>query len=612
MIFSLLSLCSLAYATKLLDRNLVYRSPFQDLPEFSRDTNAIHTRFIRHAKRQIGDATVFDDEHYPTFYGSDFSNSPFIWTGGVTFTHSVASGDPLGDSVLLWTRAVPTSVVDGSAPVPDQSVPVCVTYKVFDSPSFYGDPVSSGEAFTSYDVDFTVKVEATGLNPDTKYWYFFADCTKSASTSPVGVTRTISKPDTPASLVNGGKNLSIAVFSCSRYQDGYFNAYGFAAHNTSADIFIHLGDYIYESLGNGAPIGRAVLGRELATIFDYRQRLAQYRTDASLQFAHQNAPWITVWDDHEVADNSWKAGTADSNDTTAGCSFSPSGACFTDRKLAAVRAYHEWMPIRQVDVDDKFRIWRNFQIGKLLDLTMLDTRNYDRDLTDVYYNTDYVNTISSFPNRSMMGLAQENWFFDTLSASKERGAHWRVIGQQVVFSQLDVNGTFDLDAWDGYRASRTRVLDHIEQNKIDNTIILSGDSHANWASDLAHPNDTTNYDPVTGKGALGVEFAGTAVTSTSSFGAGIAPAAADAKSRVLVANNTDLQWSEGSYRGFFLLNISPSTLSATYFAMNNISNPNLDGFASAHFVVEKGANKLSRPVAGGSVKAGVLKSSGTG
>jgi alkaline phosphatase D len=122
---------------------------------------------------------------------------------------------------------------------------------------------------------------------------------------------------------------------------------------------------------------------------------------------------------------------------------------------------------------------------------MLDTRNYDRDLTDVYYNTDYVNTISSFPNRSMMGLAQENWFFDTLSASKERGAHWRVIGQQVVFSQLDVNGTFDLDAWDGYRASRTRVLDHIEQNKIDNTIILSGDSHANWASDLAHPNDTT-------------------------------------------------------------------------------------------------------------------------
>lgn len=612
MIFSLLSLCSLAYATKLLDHNLVYRSPFHDLPEFSRDTKGIHERFVGHAKRQLGDATVFNDEHYPTFYGSDFSNSPFIWTGGVTFTHAVASGDPLDDSVLLWTRAVPTSVVGGSTPVPDQSVPVCVTYKVFTSPSLSGKPVSTGEAFTSYDVDFTVKVEATGLSPDTKYWYLFADCAKSTSTSPVGVTRTISRPDTPASEVNGGKNLSIAVFSCSRYQDGYFNAYGFAAHNTSVDLFIHLGDYIYESLGNGAPIGRGVLGRELATIHDYRQRLAQYRTDASLLFAHQNAPWITVWDDHEVSDNSWKAGTADSNDTAAGCSFSPSGACFTDRKLAAVRAYHEWMPIRQVDVDDKLRIWRNFQIGKLLDLTMLDTRNYDRDLTDVYYNTEFVNTISSFPNRSMMGLTQENWFFNTLSTSKKRGAVWRVIGQQVVFSQLESQGTFDLDAWDGYRASRARVLNHIEQNKIDNTIILSGDSHANWVSDLAHPNDTTNYDPVTGKGALGVEFAGTAVTSTSPFGAGVAPAAADAISRVLVANNTDLQWSEGSFRGFFLLTVSPSTLTATYYAMNNISNPNLDGFASAHFVVEEGANKLSRPVAGGSVKAGVLKSNVTG
>ncbi|KAI0273709.1 PhoD-like phosphatase-domain-containing protein [Gloeopeniophorella convolvens] len=605
----LLALCSVAYATKLLDRNLVYRSPFHDLPEFSRDTGEIHARHVGHAKRQMGDATVFTDEHYPTFYGADFSNSPFVWTGGLTFTHSVASGDPFDDSVLLWTRAVPTSVADSTTPVPDQSVPVCVSFKVFTSSALSGHPVSSGEAFTSYDVDFTVKVEATGLKPDTKYWYFFADCTNSSSTSPTGVTRTLSSPDTPANKVNGGKNLSIAVFSCSQYQAGYFNAYGFAAHNTTADLFVHLGDYIYESLGNGAKIGRAVLGRELATIFDYRQRLAQYRTDASLQFAHQNAPWIT--DDHEVADNSWKAGTADSNDTSTGCSFSPSKACFTDRKLAAVRAYHEWMPIRQVDADDKLRIWRNFQIGKLLDLTMLDTRQYDRDLTDVYYNTEFVNTISSFANRSLMGFPQEKWFFDALSESKERGAVWRIVGQQIVFTQLNESGVYDLDAWDGYRAARMRVLDHIQQNKIDNTVILSGDSHANWVSDLAHPNDTTNYDPVTGKGGLGVEFAGTAVTSGSSFGTGITPDAADVISQGLVAANTDLQWSEGSYRGFFLLNVSPSTLTATYYAMNNISNPNLDGFASAQFVVQSGANKLSRPVAGGSVKAGVLKSTVT-
>ncbi|PSR94096.1 hypothetical protein PHLCEN_2v4524 [Hermanssonia centrifuga] len=191
----------------------------------------------------------------------------------------------------------------------------------------------------------------------------------------------------------------------------------------------------------------------------------------------------------KVADQSWKAGTADSNDTLVGCSFSASGACFTDRKLAGVRAYHEWMPIRQVDVDDKLRIWRNFQIGKLL------------------------------------------------------------------------------DAWDGYRANRNRILDHLYNNEISNTVILSGDSHANWVSDLA-------------------------LTSTSSFGSGILPLQANAKSQTYLTDklNADLQWSEGSFRGFFTLTIEPHQVNATYWAMQNIS-----------------ANKLSRPVAGGKVAAGVLK-----
>ncbi|KAF7796682.1 hypothetical protein EIP86_007865 [Pleurotus ostreatoroseus] len=366
-----------AQATELFDRNLAYRSPFAGYSEFSHDTGAIQARHVAFTKRQIESSTGFEDEHYPTFYGGDFSNSPFIWNGGINFTHSVASGDPFDDSVLLWTRAVP---ING---VPDQDVPVCVSFKIFSNSKLTGKPLDSGEGFTTYDVDFTVKFEATNLKPDTKYWYQFADCTNAKIVSPVGATRTLSAPNTPANEVNGGKPLTLAVFSCSRYQDGYFNAYGVAAHNTSADVFVHLGDYIYESLGNGAKIGRAVLGRELATIHDYRQRLNQYRTDVSLIAAHETAPWITVWvrvflskDDHEVADQSWKAGTADSNDSTTGCSFSPSGACFTDRKLAGVRAYHEWMPIRQVTVDDKLRIWRNFQIGKLLDLTMLDTSEF--------------------------------------------------------------------------------------------------------------------------------------------------------------------------------------------------------------------------------------------
>ncbi|KAJ7940710.1 PhoD-like phosphatase-domain-containing protein [Mycena leptocephala] len=516
----------------------------------------------------------------------------------------VASGDPLDTSVLIWTRAFPLGAG------PDQSVPVCVSYKIFTSPAL-GKHIDSAEAFTSWDVDFTVKFEVSNLKPDTQYFYVFSDCTNPSTLSPVGRTRTLPSPNTPAALVNGGKPLTLAVFSCSQFQTGWFNAYGVAAHNTSAEIFVHLGDYIYENVDNALPIGRDVMGRELATIHDFRQRYGQYRTDASLLSAHLNAPWITVWDDHEVADNTWKAGSSDSNDTSAGCAFSPSGACFTDRKLAAVRAYHEWLPVRQVSMFDQLRIWRNFQIGKLLDLTMLDTRQYDRDVTELSYNK-VVASLATFENRSIMGAAQEKWFQETLTQSQERGAVWRIVGQQVVFTQLTLSGAFvDLDDWDGYRANRQRVLDHLYRNKIKNTIILSGDSHANWVSDLAHPNDTTTYNPLTGEGAIGVEFAGTAVTSPSSFGTGISPAAANPVSQAFVASNPDLQWSEGSFRGFFTLTINSKEVNATYYAMRDLTTPNLDSFVSAVFTVKAGQNKLARPVAGGAVAAGALKSNGT-
>ncbi|KAF9452394.1 alkaline phosphatase [Macrolepiota fuliginosa MF-IS2] len=482
-----------------LDKNLAFRSPFFDEPQFAHDTAAISRRNTQPARRDTVDAAQFKDEPYPGFFTSDFSNAISIWSSGVNFTHSVASGDPFDTSIILWTRAEPLPTSSGQ--LPDQSVPVCVSFKIGTTQDL-GSPVDSGEAFTTYDIDFTVKVEATGLKPDTKYFFQFVDCTNPTIASPVGMTRTVASINTPAEQVNGGKPLTLAVFSCSQFQAGWFNAYGFAAHNTTADIFVHLGDYIYETPGNGAHIGRAVLGRELATIHDYRQRLGQYRTDPDLQFAHQSAPWITVWVCHIIANNGWKAGTSDSNDSTAGCTFSPSGACFTDRKLAGVRAYHEWMPIRQVDAGDQLRIWRNFQIGKLVDLSMLDTRNYNRDLTDLGYNHArkhpssspcvVVVSLADESRRSLMGANQEKWLMDTLDQSKSRGAVWRVLGQQIVFTQLIQEGSIDFDAWDGYRENRNRILDHLYNNKIDNTIVLSGDSHANWVSDLARKYTRSN------------------------------------------------------------------------------------------------------------------------
>ncbi|EJD45874.1 hypothetical protein AURDEDRAFT_184531 [Auricularia subglabra TFB-10046 SS5] len=606
----LLLLVAVALALGVADanpyiRNIAYQSPFEAQPDLGYDLDSIHRR--RNFRRQVVDANPFRDQHYVLYSGGDFSNAPFIWAGGVNFTHSVASGDPFSTSVLLWTRAAPAG--DG---VPDMSVPICVSFAVWDNADQAGHPVDSGEAFTSLDVDWTLKVEASGLRPDTRYWYQFADCTDPGTKSPLGRTRTFADPRTPARRVNGGAPLKLAVFSCSNYPFGFFNAYRVARETVGADAFIHLGDYMYENkdTNTGHPIGRILSDRELATITDYRTRLALYRTDGALVAAHAAAPWITVWDDHEVANNGWKAGTSDSNDSvaTGGCAFSPSGTCFTDRKLVAVRAYHEWMPIRQVAADDKLRIWRNFQFGKLLDLTMLDTRNYDRDVTDDGWNRALVASVADKPQRSIMGANQEQWFMQTLSTSKKRGAVWRIVGQQVVFSQLLQGSSFNLDAWDGYKANRQRILEHIHDEKIDNVVVLAGDSHANWVSDLAFPNDTTTYDPRTGAGALGVEFAGTAVTSSSSFGRNIAPADADVMSAKLVAANPELQWSEGSYRGFFVLSVAADSLNATYYALRDIQTENTDAFASANFTVLPGANRLHRPVAGGHVDAGVLKS----
>ncbi|XP_006457006.1 hypothetical protein AGABI2DRAFT_154430 [Agaricus bisporus var. bisporus H97] len=581
------SLVAGTYATfNHFDKNLVFRSPFLNEPQsavlifaqFGHDIEALSRRSAEFSRRDTVKASPFKDEPYPGFYSSDFSNAASVWSSGVNFTHSGISlfsrnqGDPLDSSIILWTRAEP--LPDSNGQLPPANVPVCVSFKIATSDDFR-HPVDTGDVFTTYDVDFTVKVEATRLRADTKYFYQFADCTNAKTVSPTGATRTLSSPNTPAKKVNGGKPLSLAVFSCSDFGAGHFNAYGYAARNVTPDVFVHLGDYMYESAGKGANIGRLVLGRVLATIHDYRGRFSQYRQDPDLQFAHQMYPWIAVWwDDHEIANNAWKAGTSASNDSAAGCTFSPSGACFTDRKMAGTRAYHEWMPIRQVDAGDQLRIWRNFQIGKLLDLTMLDT---------------LVSSLIDDADRSIMGHKQEQCtpyyprLSDTLSHSKSRGAIWRIVGQQVVFTQ---------DAWDSYRANRNRILDQLYKERIDNAVILSGDSHANWVSDLA---------------PVGVEFAGTGVTSTSgSFVPGTVQSAANV-SAGFVGENIDLQWSEGFFRGFFSLDVTPEHLSATYYSMRNVTFRNSDGFVSAKFSVKAGDNHLTRPVADGKVLSGALK-----
>ncbi len=186
--------------------------------------------------------------------------------------------------------------------------------------------------------------------------------------------------------------------------------------------------------------------REIVTLYDYRTRIAQYRADPDLSLAHQNFPWIPVWDDHEVANNGYRDGFSNMNNTEE--SFVEYGGVSVDqRKMNAVRAYFEYQPIRQVAMDDNLRIWRNFKLGKMVDLIMLDTRNYDRSITTLDWNDQYIYEISDDAGRSLMGGRQENWFYNSLIESANRGAVWRIIGSQIVFSRINTTswyGSFEV------------------------------------------------------------------------------------------------------------------------------------------------------------------------
>ncbi|KAJ3247029.1 hypothetical protein HK104_007828 [Borealophlyctis nickersoniae] len=250
----------------------------------------------------------------------------------------------------------------------------------------------------------------------------------------------------------------MAVMSCSNYPYGFFHAYRNVAERKELSVVVHLGDYIYEygegTYGNGTEINRIPNPPTvLATLSDYRARHAQYKTDADLQLAHAAHAFITVWDDHEFFDNSDGTRKLD------------------ERVKNGIRAYFEYLPIRQEGMDSTGRIYRDFRFGKLMDLFMLDTRIIGRDATDKYLPWEVLN-----PKRQMLGLDQEAWLFSNLKASKARQTKWRVIGQQIIFSQIQLLGLpINYDSWDGYPFARKRVTDFIDKNNIEDVVILSGE-----------------------------------------------------------------------------------------------------------------------------------------
>ncbi|WP_143218884.1 alkaline phosphatase D family protein [Actinokineospora bangkokensis] len=421
--------------------------------------------------------------------------------GPAQFAHGVASGDPLPGGVLLWTRVTPTpEATPGSGVGPE----VDVRWEVATDAAFTA-VVAAGTARTGPAADHTVKVDVRGLAPATAYHYRFS---LDGATSAVGRTRTA-----PAADAAVGR-LRLGLVSCSNWQAGYFSSYRHLAARADLDGVLHVGDYLYEYRA-GSYTARGVTIRphepanEVVTLADYRRRHAQYKTDPDLRALHAAQPWFITWDDHEYANDTWSGGAENHQPDTEG----DWGA----RKAAARQAYFEWMPVRQGPGGE---IYRRFRWGRLAELSMLDLRSY-RSLQTTPSSGDPAD-----PARTITGDPQMAWLKSGLSGTD---AQWKLVGNSVMITPISVgnlearfleavgeliglpvgNVAANSDAWDGYTADRQELLGHLRDNKVKNTVFLTGDIHSSWAADV--PVDRSSY--WWNGNSAAVEFVGTSVTS---------------------------------------------------------------------------------------------------
>jgi alkaline phosphatase D len=468
------------------------------------------------------------------------------------FSHGVASGDPLADAVVLWTRLTP----DGGGPLD-------VFWEVARDDAF-ADRVGAGWTTTDAERDFTVKLDATRLAAASTYFYRFRALGRS---SPIGRTRTA-----PIGPVD---RLRFGVVSCQRYPDGYFHAYRRLAQRPEIDAILHLGDYIYED-GFPGRVRAHEPAREILSLDDYRRRYAQYRSDPDLQEAHRLFPFVTVWDDHETANNAWRDGSPSHDEATEGS--------WQERKLRAQRVYSEWMPIRFSAGEPLFRL---LGFGELADVIMLDTRIWGRDRqADGFGDVDTIRD----PERSILGFDQEQWLADQLHASTAR---WKLLGQQVILSPWRLGGAplaegggtiANEDGWDGYQPSRTRLLDTVRQSGIRNVVVLTGDVHSSWAMDVTDdPNEPAAYDPESGRGSLGVEVVAPGVASTF-------PAVGFEDA--ILPQNPHIKYGETRRQGYVVLDLTPERAKASWYLFDDVTRAETEQRAAATFATADGANHL--------------------
>lgn len=476
---------------------------------------------------------------------SEYRRSPLV---ADPFTLGVASGDPAPDGAVIWTRLAPTPLADdGRGGMPNRAVDV--EWEVADDDRFTRI-AQRGTAVAASEFAHSVHVELTGLRPGAEYFYRFRT---GGHISSAGRTRTA--PD-----AGSAAPMTMCFASCSNYEQGWFTGYRRLAEE-HPDLVLHLGDYQYEYAAGKTGDVRRHIGGETMTLANYRQRYAQYKSDPDLQAAHAAAPWLAVFDDHELADN-W-AGEVPSEPQLG----------FAARRAAAMRAYYENMPLRAsaLPSGDGMRLYRRVQWGGLATFHMLDTRQY-RD--DQACGDEIGDCAQRFDTaRTLTGAAQEQWL---LNGFRESRARWDVLGQQVFFSQLDLTPGpargVNSDAWDGYTANRDRVVAGLVDSPVRNAVVLTGDIHSHWAAEV-HSRFDDPTSPVVA----------TELVTTSISSGGDGSDSRDGMSSLL-AENPHIRYFSGR-RGYVRTRITEDEIRADFRVLPYVSKPDAPVRTGASFVI---------------------------
>lgn len=471
------------------------------------------------------------------------------------FYHGVASGDPLQDGFVIWTRITPKhkeEIID-------------VQWEVAIDGAFK-HIIQSGKQSTSPEKDYTIKLEIEGLDSGKVYYYRFKGFDKYSKT---GRSKTLPAKDQTS--------IQLAVASCSNIEFGYFNAYA-AMLNDELDAVIHLGDYIYEYgpdvYGDTSFTRKNIPPHEIITLQDYRDRYSQYRLDQDLQNIHGKVPFINIWDDHEITNNAYVSGAQNHQEDEGD---------YNDRKSIAKQVFYEWLPIRESETH-----YRKFAFGNTLDLIMLDERLAGR--------TMQADSISD-PRRTaedhhLLGDVQMEWLIKNLKDSK---AIWKLIGNQVIFSYSDwgyESFKLNMDAWDGYPNDQKQLTEAIQENNIEDLIFVTGDTHTAWAFEATN-NPFINYNKDTGYGAVGIEFG---VTSINSGNSNERFPDDTVKAHELKISNSDinphLKYVNMRDHGYLKLTIDSNELTAEYKTISDLKNRNPKSTVDKSFKVKRGTTKL--------------------